>query len=191
MKLSSRGLAFLLAMAALLILSGLPTMAQSSSSGAVSGIVIDQQGAVIPGVEIKLVDPSTNITLTNATNDAGRYIIPNVNPGNYNITFTKQGFSSRRVAKQVVEVGTTLTINATLEVGAVSNVVEVTSAPGAELPPAVRFRRVQSRELPAGRFARRRDRRRDVRPEYIPARWRQQLERYGRFDERLHRQLLA
>src|SRR5580698_6779489 len=130
MKLSSRGLVLLLALALLLTLSGIPAMAQSSSSGTVQGIVVDQQGAAIPGVAVKAVEPSTNLALDTTTNDAGRFIIVNVNPGTYNISFSKQGFSSRRVNKQYVEVGEILTINATLEVGAISNVVEVTSAPG-------------------------------------------------------------
>ena len=48
-------------------------LAQSSASGTVSGQVTDQQGAIIPGVQIKLTDPSTNITLTATTNEAGRF----------------------------------------------------------------------------------------------------------------------
>ena len=71
-------------------------LAQTSASGTVSGQVTDQQGAIIPGVEIKLTDPSTNITLTTTTNDSGRFIITNVTPGTYNITFSKAGFSAYR-----------------------------------------------------------------------------------------------
>ncbi|HEY3740414.1 MAG TPA: carboxypeptidase-like regulatory domain-containing protein, partial [Bryobacteraceae bacterium] len=108
-------------------------MAQTSSAGAIAGVVLDQQGAAIPGVAVKITDPATNISQEGVTNDAGRYLFPAVPPSTYNITFTKQGFSSRKVNKQIVSVGASMTINATLEVGAVSNVVEVTSAPGAEL----------------------------------------------------------
>lgn len=49
------------------------------------------------------------------------------------MTFTKTGFSTRRVAEEDVPVGQVLTVNAVMEVGAVSSVVEVTTAPGAEL----------------------------------------------------------
>jgi hypothetical protein len=117
----------------LLALSSVSALAQSSSSGTVAGQVLDQQGASIPGVEVTLTEPSTNITLKTVTNDAGRFIIVNVSPGTYNVSFGKSGFSTRKVNKQAVNVAETLTLNATLEVGQVSNVVEVTTSPGAEL----------------------------------------------------------
>src|SRR5271166_186675 len=110
---------------ALLCLISMPALAQSSSSGTVAGQVTDQQGASMPGVEIRLTDPSTNITLTTKTNDAGRFIMASVSPGSYDITFSKTGFSTRKVDRQDVKVAETLSINGTLEVGQVSNVVEV------------------------------------------------------------------
>lgn len=107
--------------------------AQSSASGTVTGQISDQQGAAIPGVDISLTDPSTNITLKSVTNGSGRFIISNVNPGSYNITIARTGFSTRKIDKQDVKVAEVLAINATLQVGQVTNVVEVTSSPGAEL----------------------------------------------------------
>jgi hypothetical protein len=104
-----------------------------SSSGTVAGQVTDQQGLAIAGVDVGLTDPSTNITLTTKSNDAGRFIVANVSPGTYNITFAKAGFSTRKVDRQAVQVAEILTLNAILEVGQVTNVVEVTSSPGAEL----------------------------------------------------------
>jgi len=132
MNLSQRGYVVLFAIAMLLALCSVSALAQSSS-GTVSGQVTDQQGAVVPGVDIKLTDPSTNITLTTKSNDAGRFIMVNVSPGAYDITFTKPGFSTRKVDRQDVKVNEILNINATLEIGQVSTVVEVTTAPGAEL----------------------------------------------------------
>lgn len=87
----------------------------------------------MPDVDVRLIDPSTNITLSTKTNDAGRYIFGSVNPGTYDITFSKSGFSTRRVSRQAVKVSETLGMNATLEVGQLSNVVEVTTSAGAEL----------------------------------------------------------
>jgi hypothetical protein len=133
MKVSRQGYLLFFAIAMLLVLSSGSALAQSSSSGTVSGEVTDQQGAAMPGVDIVLTEPSTNIALKTVTNDAGRYIVVNVSPGSYNITFSKAGFSTRKVNKQYVEVAQILTLNATLEVGQVSNVVEVTTSPGAEL----------------------------------------------------------
>jgi hypothetical protein len=118
---------------ALLCLIGMPAWAQSSASGTVEGLVTDQQGAAMPGVDVKLTDPSTNIVLTTKSNDSGRFIFVNVNPGTYDITFSKTGFSTRKVNRQYVKVADILNVNATLEVGQVTNVVEVTTSPGAEL----------------------------------------------------------
>lgn len=116
-----------------LLIATTTAWAQTSSSGALSGQVTDQQGAAIVGVEVTIVDPATNITLKTTTNEAGRYIFPSVSPAHYRVTFSKTGFSTRRVNDEYIEVGQAKAINAVLEVGAVSSVVEVTTAPGAEL----------------------------------------------------------
>jgi Carboxypeptidase regulatory-like domain len=123
----------LCAIALLPVFCSNPAFAQSAASGTVSGQVKDQQGLAVPGVQIKLIDPSTNITLSTTSNESGRFIIPNVNPGIYNITFTKPGFSTQKVDRQDVRVAEILNLNITLEIGQVSSVVEVTTAPGAEL----------------------------------------------------------
>ena len=110
-----------------------PAFAQSSASGTVEGQVTDQQGTAVPGVSISLTDPTTNITLKTSSNGAGRFIISNVNPGKYNLTFTKAGFSTRKVDERDIRVGEVLNVNAALEVGSVNTVVEVASSAGAEL----------------------------------------------------------
>ena len=107
--------------------------AQSSSSGTISGQVTDQQHAAIVGAEVLIVDPTTNISTKATTNQDGRYLITNVQPRKYVVTITHTGFSTRRMASVDVEVGGTTTIDAILDVGQVSSVVEVTAASGAEL----------------------------------------------------------
>jgi hypothetical protein len=107
--------------------------AQTSSSGTISGAVTDKQGASIAGVQVEVVDPSTKIATTTLTNEAGRFIVPNVEPRTYQVTFSKPGFTTTRLDSENVQVGQVLTINPILDVGAVSTVVEVTTAPGAEL----------------------------------------------------------
>src|SRR5580700_5789857 len=104
MRFSRQGYFAFFAIAMLLALSSVSALAQSSSSGTVAGQVLDQQGASIPGVEVTLTEPSTNITLKTVTNDAGRFIIVNVSPGTYNVSFGKSGFSTRKVNKQAVNV---------------------------------------------------------------------------------------
>src|SRR5450432_1651252 len=133
MNAARRGYVILLAVAMLLALCGGSALAQSSASGTVAGQVTDQQGAAMPGVDIKLTDLSTNTVLTTKSNEAGRFIVSNIDPGAYDITFTKPGFSTRKVDRQNARVAEILNVNATLEIGQVTSVIEVSTTPGAEL----------------------------------------------------------
>src|SRR5271157_457249 len=119
--------------ALLLALSATSIWGQTSNAGTVSGQVTDEQNAAVPGTEVKVTDISTNAVQSTITNDAGRYVFTQVNPGTYNITFGKQGFSTFEVNAQVVEIGMVLTLNAKLKIGSTSTTVEVTAAAGAEL----------------------------------------------------------
>src|SRR5437867_3943572 len=87
------------------ILLGLAVMfawAQSTSTGTVSGQVTDQSNAAIPGAEVRLIYIETNAVRTAATNETGRYIFVNVEPGVYDLTVSKQGFSQAKLAAQSV-----------------------------------------------------------------------------------------
>ncbi len=119
-----------LALALLLVVclgSVLPAWAQSVDSGTVVGTVTDATGAVVVGATVTLTDLATNQSRTTVTNDAGRYIAPNVTPGKYDITFAKQGFSKTKATGEQVTVGSNLTVNIILKVGATTVEVEVTA----------------------------------------------------------------
>jgi hypothetical protein len=120
-------------MGTMLILSAPPAWAQATSTSSVTGQVTDQQNAAIPGAEVKLIDTATTSTLTTTTNEAGRYIFINVSPGIYDITISRSGFARAKVMGQKAEIGSTLTINVALEIGATTTVVEVLATAGAEL----------------------------------------------------------
>src|ERR1700676_743231 len=108
-------------------------LAQSSSSGTVSGTVTDSSGAVVADATVTLTNTASNSTRNTPTNDKGFYVFSSVAPGTYNVSITKAGFKTTVVAAQVVEVGRQLTVNATLEVGSISSTVEVSYTAGAEL----------------------------------------------------------
>jgi len=63
---------------------------------------------------VKITDTAINATLSTTTNDAGRYVISNIVPGNYNVSVAKPGFSTFEINGQAVEVGASLVINASL-----------------------------------------------------------------------------
>src|ERR1700692_930322 len=96
-------------------------LAQSSSTGTVSGTVTDSSGAVVADATVTLTGAATSSTRNTPTSDKGFYVFSSVDPGTYNVSITKAGFKTTVVAAQVVEVGRQLTVNATLEVGSVSS----------------------------------------------------------------------
>jgi hypothetical protein len=106
--------------------------AQMAGSGSVSGTVTDPSGAAVAGATVTLTDTSTNAVRTTTTNESGRYFAANVLPGTYDVTITKTGFRQAKLSKQVVAVDSNLTLNVTLELGAVTQTIEVT-ATNAEL----------------------------------------------------------
>lgn len=129
-------LAFFLSVLFLIASLGLrptPAHGQATSTSSVIGQVTDQQGAAVPGTQVTLIDNATNAQQVSSTNPDGRYAFVNVNPGAYTLVFTKTGFSTSRVESQQVEVGTTLTVNSTLQIGSTNTTVEVQAVVGAEL----------------------------------------------------------
>ena len=133
MKCGRRLASAVLVMDVLLFLCAWKAQAQSASSGTVQGQVSDQQGAAVANADVKLTDVTTNSELPTKSNSDGRYLFVNVRPGQYDVSFTMRGFSTQKMYKQDVLVGEILTVNAVLEVGQVSSVVEVASTSGAEL----------------------------------------------------------
>jgi hypothetical protein len=105
--------------------------AQAASTTSIAGAVTDATGAVVAGASVKLTDKATNTPRTAVSNDTGRYFFANVVSGDYEIAVSKTGF---RTTKTIVtaSVGTPLTVDLKLELGSVSETVEVT-ATGAEL----------------------------------------------------------
>lgn len=104
----------------------------TSNAGAVGGQVTDSSGGAVAAAIVTLTDKSTNMARTTTSNDAGRYLFAIVPPGSYEITASKTGFSLSKVSEINVVVGTPLNIDFKLEVGSVSQTVEV-STTGAEL----------------------------------------------------------
>jgi hypothetical protein len=123
---------FLLLLCGALLTFALPLLGQSTSTGTIVGQASDPSGAVIPGATVSLIDHTTSTTKTTTTNDAGRFVFVNVNPGVYDINITKAGFAAAKFPQQVVSLGQQTTINATLKVGGANEEV-VVEASGATL----------------------------------------------------------
>ncbi|MCW5982397.1 MAG: TonB-dependent receptor [Bryobacteraceae bacterium] len=92
----------------------------------ITGRVVDPTGAVIPGVSVTVVQLATNFTFTATTNDEGLYRVQSLRPGAYRVTFESAGF--KKGVREGVELrtGDTLAVDMSLEVGAVTELLEVT-----------------------------------------------------------------
>jgi len=117
------------------VLLVLPTVAQAqtASTGTILGVVRDPTDAVVAGAEITLESAAINVTLKQKSNDAGQYVFVNVVPGLYSITVVMQGFRRAKVDNFKVEVAKSYTLDFKLELGEVSEVVQVESTPAVEL----------------------------------------------------------
>ncbi|HEU5453564.1 MAG TPA: carboxypeptidase-like regulatory domain-containing protein [Terriglobales bacterium] len=116
-----------------LAMLALPLLVQAQgNSGGVTGAITDKTGAVVVNAEISLKDLATNRTLTAKSDEHGQYIVLQVPPGHYKMTVTAMNFSASVIPDLEINVGKTILTNITLQVGAVSEVVQV-EATGAEL----------------------------------------------------------
>src|SRR4030095_13705336 len=100
---------------------------QIGINAGLSGTVSDVSGALIPGVEVTATNTGTGIASTALTNESGTYRFPSLQPGPYEVKATLVGFQVQTVrvtlgtAQQIVQ-------NFSLQVGAVTQAVEVTTA---------------------------------------------------------------
>ncbi len=115
----------LLAFAAVLVLL-VPSLvlAQSTTTGAVSGTVTDQSGAVLPDVNVTLKSVEKGFSQSVKTNSQGAFQFSLLEPGVYTVTISAANFKTL-TATQAVSVGQNAIVNAKLEVGAAGTTVEV------------------------------------------------------------------
>jgi hypothetical protein len=106
---------------------------QAPSTGTIAGQVTDASNAAVGGATVALIDRTTNAERTTTTNDSGRYLFADVVPGSYVLTVTKTGFRSAKVTRLEVQVGVALTTNVALQLGTMTQTVEVTANMGGEL----------------------------------------------------------
>jgi hypothetical protein len=99
--------------------------AQSAGTGAITGTVTDPSGGAVAGATVTATNIGTNQSRDAKTGGDGVYKFSLLNPGNYRLKFTAQGFKSSEIASVTVNVTETATANTALEVGAVTESVTV------------------------------------------------------------------
>jgi len=107
----------------LVVLAGASAHAQTAL-GTVRGIVLDEQGGALPGVTVTLRHVDTNTVQTAVTGTDGRFFVPNLRAGAYEIAWELSGFAAQRQTLQL-RVGQDLTVNESMRVAGVAEAVEV------------------------------------------------------------------
>lgn len=118
-----------------LVLLGLTVACLASSalyaqreSGAIQGTVMDQSGALVPGVKVTLTSEETGFTLSTVTESSGTYVFNPIKIGIYSVTAEFQGFAKEVRPHITVNVQQQVVVDFTLHPGLVTQTVEVTSA---------------------------------------------------------------
>ena len=102
-------------------------LAQATSGSQVSGTVQDLSRSVVPAAQVTITHGDTGLTRTVTSGEDGSYTITNLPVGPYQLKVTKDGFKSFFQSGIILQVNTNPEINVTLEVGQVSEQVQVTS----------------------------------------------------------------
>src|SRR6266436_7827335 len=104
-----------------------PMMMYAQAGAALTGVVTDSSGAVLPGVTVEARSPVLIEQVRSVvTDESGRYRIVDLRPGTYSVTFALPGFVT--VSREGLELSGTFiaTVNAELRVGGVQETVTVT-----------------------------------------------------------------
>src|SRR6266700_3155825 len=105
----------------------LSAMAQSTTTGAIGGMVTNPNREVIPGATITVKNLETNKEDTAVSDDQGRFRVVNLVPGSYSVAVSSSGFAPFSVDKLIVEVGLVSNVDAALTIGPVAEKVTVTA----------------------------------------------------------------
>src|SRR5437588_1801633 len=104
------------------------------AGGTITGTVTDSSGRVIANAHIAITNLATGVVRATTSNDEGLYTAPNLLPGTYDVKFTAQGFKSELRKEIELTVGATLTLDLTMQIGTITEKVEVSGeAPAVQL----------------------------------------------------------
>jgi hypothetical protein len=108
---------------------GAGTIANAQAGrGGINGLVADPTGAIIPGAKVTALNHATGVEESTISTAAGLYSFVSLSPGAYEVTASMKGFESVAQDKVTVSVDQVTTVNITLRVGSVSEVVTVTGS---------------------------------------------------------------
>jgi Carboxypeptidase regulatory-like domain len=104
---------------------------QVATTSSLDGMVTDPQGAAVAGAQVQVTNVNNGQTFKTATDPSGHWVLAAMSSGVFKVRITTAGFRSTTVENVKIDAGVPTTANAQLEIGAVSETVEVSA--GAEL----------------------------------------------------------
>ncbi|MBI3682311.1 MAG: TonB-dependent receptor [Acidobacteria bacterium] len=110
-------------LAAILIFA--PALAAQTITASLEGSVRDSSGAVISGSRVQVINRATNITTRLETGPDGRFLAPSLPPGPYSVVVESPGFKKVDRSGIVLQVDQTARIEIVMEIGAVTETVEI------------------------------------------------------------------
>jgi len=96
--------------------------------GSARGTVTDEQGGTVSGAQVTITNTDTAYTRSENTDPSGNYGFQSLPIGRYSLSVAKQGFKAFQEKDIVLHVNDSLTLDAQLRVGAVSETIEVTAS---------------------------------------------------------------
>ena len=107
------------------LITSIGSFAQGSSTAAISGVVVDTDGAVIPGASIVVKNTRTGESFNTVSSGAGTFSIPALITGTYSVSVSLEGFKTALLNNVVVNSGVPASVRATLEIGGLTEQVTV------------------------------------------------------------------
>jgi len=121
MSIAKRVVLTMLAMAA-------SSLAQDFRTGTLVGLVSDSSGAAVPNAQVNVVNVQTKVASKTLTTLDGNYDVPYLNVGDYEVSVEASGFKKFVRTGVILQAGSTVRIDVALEVGAVTQEIEVSAA---------------------------------------------------------------
>ncbi len=110
----------------LLVLAA-PFAAGQGTNASITGLVTDASSAAVPNATVTVTNTGTGVSRSVTTNDSGSYTISPLIPGTYDLKVSNAGFKSKVQTGVILETGAVMKLDAQLEVGAVTESVEVSA----------------------------------------------------------------
>ena len=110
----------------MLLLAPVIAAQTQSTTGNLEILVLDANGAAVSGANVELKNLDTNATRTGTTDEEGRFLAPQLQPGPYSVTVSKEGFTTGVLESTQVTVGDTKNVRINLPVAGVAAQVTIT-----------------------------------------------------------------